>query len=121
MVEEGSRFEPREHGHGVRPPRRGLIAHVGRLLRGEIGAGTAFWRDMIVFGSIVNVVAAFAALLALGFKANAIVATAIFFSPLPLNLLLLVGVWRAAARCEPAARTFYRSAAALWLVAATFI
>jgi hypothetical protein len=42
-------------------------------------------------------------------------------SPLPYNVLVTLGVWRAAERATPVRRDLARIAALLWLIAATLL
>ena len=98
--------------------RRGFLA---ARLAGEVPAGRVFWTDMMAVGTAVNVAAAFAAILMLGFKHPAWVAVCVYLAPLPYNIFLVVSVWRAAARLAPKPGAAYRLGAALWLAAATLV
>ncbi|MBN9039537.1 MAG: hypothetical protein J0H53_26050 [Rhizobiales bacterium] len=98
--------------------RRGFVA---ARLAGEVPAGGVFWTDMLAVGTAVNVVAAFAAILMLGFKHPAWVAVCVYLSPLPYNIFLVVAVWRAAARLMPSPAAAYRLGATLWLAVATLV
>lgn len=98
--------------------RRGFVA---ARLAGEVQAGRVFWTDMIVVGTLVNVAAAYAAILMLGFKHPAWVAVCVYLAPLPYNVFLVVAVWRAAARLAASPAAVYRLGATLWLAVATLI
>ena len=54
-----------------------------------------FWRDMLLAGTLVNVVATFAALIIASQGGSGLASAIIHFAPIPLNLWLLVSVWRA--------------------------
>jgi hypothetical protein len=97
------------------------IAFFVRRWRRQVPLGLLFWRDMIVVGSLLNLAAAFAGLLALGFKAHLAVATLVFFSPLPYNVFLVASVWRAADLIPDARAWSVRAGATIWLVIATLI
>jgi hypothetical protein len=99
-------------------PRSGFFAsRWGR----QVPLGLLFWRDMVVVGSAINLAAAFAGLMALGFKAGLPVAMLIIHSPLPYNLFLAAAVWRTADVAEPRAAASARLGAALWLLLATLL
>ncbi|HEV2900293.1 MAG TPA: hypothetical protein VGX71_21145 [Pseudaminobacter sp.] len=89
--------------------------------RGEAPLDRLFWRDMVLFGSLLNVLATAAAILMLGLKAPLVVVLAVHFFPVPYNLFLFAAVWRTADAAGNARAAFFRSAALLWLVAATVI
>jgi hypothetical protein len=89
--------------------------------RGEAPLDRLFWRDMVVFGTLLNLLTTAVALLLLGLKAPLWVVLAAHLSPLPYNIFLLAAVWRTADAAGGASAAFYRSAALLWLVAATII
>lgn len=89
--------------------------------RRQVPLGTLFWRDMLVVGSAVNLVAAFAGLMALGFKAGLPVALLVFHLPLPYNIFIAGAVWRTADIAAPRAASSARAGAALWLLATLLI
>ena len=89
--------------------------------RGEAPLDRLFWRDMVLVGTVLNVLTLVAALLLLGLKVSPIVAVAVHLSPLPYNLFLFAAVWRTADAAGNARAAFFRSAALLWLVAATIL
>lgn len=102
--------EPSPHG--------GFFA---RRWRGWASVGTVFWRDMLIIGTGINLVTSFVSLMALGFKTPTWVAMAIFFSPLPYNVFLVIALWR----CLEIQPTRYagtaRIAALMWLAIVTVI
>jgi hypothetical protein len=83
----------------------------------QVPLGLLFWRDMVVFGSAVNLAFAFGGLMALGFKAGLPIALLVFHLPLPYNIFIAGAVWRTADLAAPRAASSARAGAALWLVA----
>lgn len=61
---------------------------------GQVPPATLWWRDMLVLGTVLNLCAAFAALLAYALGAGTAWALALHFSMLPLNVFLLLCLWR---------------------------
>lgn len=101
--------------------RTGLFAFFARRWQRQVPLGTLFWRDMIVVGTLINIAATFAGLMALGLKADLAVAMLVFFSPLPYNIFLVGAVWRTA-ELVPAERAWtVRFGAAAWLVIASLL
>ena len=69
----------------------------------------------------MNVVAAFAGVLALGFKAPEWLSLALYLSPMPYNLFLVLAIWRTTERPGTAARAAYRIGALIWFAAGVLI
>jgi hypothetical protein len=98
-----------------------ITGYVRSLWRGELSLARVFWTDMILVGSLVNIVSTIAALIL--FVSGAPIALGVFahFAPLPYNILLFLAVWQSAAR-ETSDWSFPAQAAALvWLIAAIVI
>lgn len=98
-----------------------MMSGLARLWQGELSLKCAFWDCAIVYGSLVNLAtttAAFAALTG-GWPAAAVIA--IFLSPLPYNIVTVVGVWRSADRYRgpPRWANFARVAVVAWAIVAT--
>jgi hypothetical protein len=89
--------------------------------RGEAPLDRLFWRDMVLVGTVLNVLALVAALLLLGLKVSPVIAVAVYFSPVPYNIFLFAAVWRTAEAIGNARAAFFRSAALIWVVAATIL
>ncbi|WP_163268863.1 hypothetical protein [Chelativorans alearense] len=87
--------------------------------RGEAPLTTVFWRDMLLAGSLVNLIAALGAMALLASKAPLVVALLLFFAPLPMNLFLFIAVWRCGGSSSPLNAFFARLGATIWLIAAT--
>lgn len=111
---------PREYKSSVNTSQRGLVNFLASRWRGEVSFERLFWFDMLVVGTIVNLVAAALSLILFGLDAPAAVAVAVFFSPLPYNLFLFAVVWRAAGRAH-SSWVLARLGAVAWLVFATLI
>lgn len=87
---------------------------------GEAALETVFWRDMIVIGTVINVLATALSMALFAMDAPAGLALLVFFSPLPWNLFLLAAVWKTADSAGESAWIF-RAGAVLWLVAMTLL
>ncbi len=89
---------------------------LGRRWHGHLPLPRLLWREMLGWGTAVNL--AFSAL-ALGLLAAGVsagVAVAVHFAPLPWNLFIVAAVWRHAQ-----SRAFSRALAAVWLLAMTVV
>lgn len=87
--------------------------------RGGLPLGRAFWAWCVLGGTLVGAFATIFALMLLVGGAPAWVAALVFAAHVPWNVVLLVGVWRSAARPEvdPGTARLARAAAAVWVVA----
>jgi hypothetical protein len=97
---------------------RSVAGYFRVLYRGELPLARVFWTDMILIGSMVNIVGTAVAMLL--FVSGAPIALGVFvhFAPVPYNVLLFLSVWQAAAR-EASAWSFAAQAAAMiWIVTA---
>jgi len=94
-----------------------IVAYVTSLWRGELPLGRVFWSDMLIIGTVVNVAAMIAAILLFVSSAPITIGVVVHFSPVPYNLLLLLGVWHAAQR-ETSDWSFAAQAiAVVWFIA----
>ena len=84
--------------------------------RGQVPLRRLFWRDMLLAGSMVNLLATFVALMLAAQGAGVGMAALVHFAPLPLNLFLFVALQRAPQRSQA-----HRVAALLWLVLMTVV
>lgn len=75
-----------------------------RRWRGEVALGRLFWRDMLLWATLLNFAATLAALGAVAAKAPAWLALALHFAPVPYNVFIVAAVWRSRA-CAPLTRT----------------
>lgn len=88
------------------------------LWRGEVPLATVFWEYAIAWGTLVNLLCTGAALVALVNRAPDWLSLLLHFAPTPLNALLVVSTWRAAAR-EPGnpLANFARGGSIVWFLA----
>jgi hypothetical protein len=84
--------------------------------RGAVAIDRLFWTDMIIVATLINVAAAFGAVMLLGLKLPAWIAVALFLAPLPYNVFLVLAVWRTTEGMAGSAASGYRFAALIWLV-----
>lgn len=89
---------------------------LARRWRGEVPLRRLFWRDMLMVGTLVNLLATFAALMAAATGAPMAVAVALHFAPIPYNVFLFMALWRLPGRPAAAA-----TVAALWLALMTVL
>lgn len=90
-------------------------------LRGEVALETVFWRDMMLVGTGINVVATLAAMALLAFEIPTIVALLVFLAPLPWNLFLFSAVWRSAEKIKGTTALAAKIGATIWLVAVVLL
>lgn len=90
-------------------------------LANRIPLETMFWRDMIIAGTVINLIflGTAAALAAFGWPAWLVLL--VFFAPLPYNAFIWHCVWTAAAPLDTAARLFVRTVASVWLALAILL
>lgn len=81
---------------------------------GELGLARVLWIDMLLIGTLVNLLATFGALIVASQAGSGALAAFVHFAPLPLNIWLLVVVLRARARTPVAL-----AVAIVWFVAMT--
>jgi len=93
------------------------------LWNGRVELGRVFWEYAIVYGTIFNLITTLAALAAFAGDWSDAIALAIFFLPAPYNLLMIISVWRSAARYSGPAiwATLARILIVAWAALATFI
>jgi hypothetical protein len=104
----------------VHPSRQG--GFILSRWRRQVPLGLMFWRDMIVFGTLLNLATTFAGLMALGFKVDGLTATLIAHGlPLPYNIFIAACVWRTADLADARAASSARFGAAAWLLLALII
>jgi hypothetical protein len=68
--------------------------------RGGVPLGQAFWLWGLLGGAVINLFATLLMVFLLTAGAPAWIAAVLFAAHLPVNVLLLVGVWRSAGRPE---------------------
>jgi len=107
-------------GPSAATPRRGnpVATFLRARWHGEVPLRTALWWDMALVGTVVNLAAMLAALVSFARDMPDVLGTAVYFAPLPYNLLLFVSVWRSAGRAGGPQAQGARALAAAWLVLA---
>jgi hypothetical protein len=75
-----------------------------------------FWRDMVVFGTAINVASSVVALIQLGLKLPLAAVLAVHFAPVPYNIFLTLAVWRIAEKAGGAKASLMMLGSALWLI-----
>jgi hypothetical protein len=80
------------------PSRPGFLGGIGGYFRALLSGTEPLHRviisDMLIGGTLINVVAMAAAFALFGIEAPAWLATTVFFSPVPYNLFLVFVVWK---------------------------
>ena len=107
--------------HDQTSGRGGIKSFLLSRSRGEVLLATVFWRDMILFGTAINIAAAFTALMLLAAEFSTPVVLSVFFAPMPWNLFLVFSVWRSGKSAPAESATITRVGAALWFALALMI
>lgn len=96
-----------------------VLAPITRFWRGEVPLARAFWLWGVLGGGIVNLSFSILALSVLSTGAPSWLALAVFVTPIPWNLVLLLGVWRSSERAEVRKEhaQMARLAMVVWVVA----
>lgn len=92
-----------------KPTRHGYF---GRRWHAQMAWQTLFWRDMLMVGSVANILMGFLALVLMSQKVDVIWVLGVHFALLPYNLFLLTAVCR-----WPAMGLKWKWAAGTWFVA----
>jgi len=77
---------------------RAIMAIIRRYLAGEVPLKRVFFHDMLLVGTLVNVVTGLASLAAFSLDVPDWAALLVFLSPQPYNIGLCIAVWRSAGR-----------------------
>lgn len=86
-------------------------------IAGNVGLAQVFVRDMLITGTIVNMLTGGLALIAYAEGVSGWVALCIFLAPFPYNVALCFFVWRAAAKSGSRWADIARAGSALWFLA----
>ncbi len=73
---------------------------IATLWSGQLPLGRAFWAYAVVVGLLINLAAAFLALIVVAAGGPAALAVAVHLAPIPWIIVAAVGVWRSAGRPE---------------------
>lgn len=85
-----------------------------RRWRAEVDLQVLFWRDMLVIGSLINIIASTASLVLASQGVSMAIAAALHFAPLPYNGFLLAAVMR-----SPQRTALFMQIASIWFVLMT--
>ena len=97
------------------------MSRIRALWNGDVPLAQVFWNYAIIYGSFGNLLATAAALTAITLGWPGWLAVLIFFLPAPYNALMVVAVWRSAARYrgDPIWAHAARIAVVVWAAIAT--
>lgn len=93
-----------------------MTAFFARRWRGEIPLRVLLWRDMLAVGSVINLLASFAALALAALHMDLRLAFAVHLAPMPYNLFLVIALWR-----SPQRDALASVIALAWLAAMTVV
>lgn len=100
----------------------GFLRATGRFfvsrLRGEAPLRMVFYRDMLLFGTAINILSFLIVIVLVAAEASPSLPIFIFLTVLPWNLFLFFSVWQCADKRSDASGIVAKAGAALWLVAA---
>lgn len=88
----------------------GLLGFFARRWGGHVRFNILFWRDMLVFGSMLNLTLSFIALMFMA-KGHDAMAVVLHFAAVPYNLFLYMALWR-----HPDRTVLANALAAVWLL-----
>jgi hypothetical protein len=92
-----------------------IARDIASLWRGETPLRRVFWEHAIAWGTLINLVCTGAALVAFVNGAPAWLGLLLHFAPVPYNALLVVSIWRAAAKeDETPLANFARGGILIW-------
>lgn len=74
------------------------VKWIASLWRGEQPLARVFWEYAIAWGTLINLLCTGAALIVYVQRGPVLLGLLLHFATLPLNILLVVSIWRAAAR-----------------------
>jgi hypothetical protein len=95
--------------------------YVRQLWSGDLPLSRVFWIDMLLVGTLVNLVSLIAAIVLFAGDAPVGWGVAVFLAHIPYSLLLFTAVWRSAAREKSQWSSVAQAAALAWLIAAFVI
>lgn len=89
-----------------------------QLWLGQIPLREAFWRWLVTYGFILNLVATMVALILVLAETPIILAAVVHFLPLPYSLCAAIGTWRSADRYEgnPFHATVAKAVTLVWVM-----
>jgi hypothetical protein len=102
-------------------PWAGIRGYFRALVSGTEPLHRVIISDMLIGGTLINVVAMAAAFALFGIEAPTWLATAVFFSPIPYNLFIVFVVWKTSALSGGAWTWPARALSLAWLGLMFFI
>lgn len=93
----------------ARTPVATRYGYFSRRWQAQMAWQTLFWRDMLLVGTVANLLLGFASLVMVAQRIEANWAVAVHFALLPYNLFLAASIWR-----WPGLHTKWKWAAAVW-------
>ena len=102
---------------------RRISQTVADLWNGRIAMSRVFWEYAIAYGTVLHLVTTLAAFAAFAKDWPALIGFTIFFLPAPYTLLMIVAVWKSAARYAGPAiwSTLARALIIVWAAFATLL
>lgn len=94
-----------------------IRSRLAPYITGDVPLARVFVRDMLIVGTVINMLTGGMALIAYAEGASGWLAIGMVFAPLPYNLALCVLVWRSASLSSAGWRDAARAGSALWLLA----
>lgn len=91
-----------------------MLQFIRRRLAGTIPLAEAFFTEMLVIGSMVNIAIALCAFAMIAADLPVWMPIAVFLAPLPYNALLAISVWQSARKAAPAQAGLVRGVAVVW-------
>jgi hypothetical protein len=85
-------------------------------LNGETQLSVLFWRDMMLVGSVINLLMMVASIAYLGNAGTSWIGAVLFLAPLPYNIFLVFSVFRTADRQTPNEANAVKIAAFVWML-----
>lgn len=89
---------------------------IGKRWRGEASLSTLYWRDILMVGSVINLLTGFVALMIAAQGGEFWVAATVHFATLPYNVFLVLALWR-----TPRCSRFMAWTSLIWLGTVTVI
>ncbi|MFN4038030.1 MAG: hypothetical protein ACK4IB_01735 [Erythrobacter sp.] len=93
-----------------------MLQFIRRRLAGTIPLAEAFFTEMLVIGSMVNIAIALCAFAMIAADLPVWMPIAVFLAPLPYNAVLVISVWRSAQKAGPTQAGLVRGVAVVWFV-----
>ena len=89
--------------------------------QGRVPLSTLFWRDMAIYGTLINIVTTIGSLVLFASDLPDPAAMAVYVMPFPYNLFLTMSVWRTAERRPSYFAGWAKFGALAWMVGASLL